>query len=72
METWFKESCLVEQLFVKDDSKNVGAIVAEAGKKLGIADLKVASFVRLELGEGVEKKSQDFASEVAAQIAGAH
>lgn len=68
IETWYKESCLTEQLFVKDDSKTVQNYVADAGKKLGVNGLKVAGFVRLELGQGVEKKSEDFASEVAAQI----
>ena len=72
VETWFKEVCLLEQLFVKEDSKTVAAHVAAAGKAAGIADLKVANYVRLELGEGVEKKSMDFATEVAAQIADAN
>ncbi|BBH52440.1 translation elongation factor Ts [Fluviispira sanaruensis] len=71
IKTWFKEICLVDQLFVKDDSKSVAAYVAETGKKLGIADLKVSSFVRLELGQGVEKKAEDFAAEVAATVAAA-
>ena len=69
MDTWHKENCLTEQLFVKEDSKTVATIVAEAGKKLGLVNLVVANFVRLELGAGVEKKSEDFAAEVAAQIA---
>lgn len=71
IKTWFKEICLVDQLFVKDDSKSVAAHVAETGKKLGISDLKVVSFVRLELGQGVEKKAEDFAAEVAATVAAA-
>lgn len=69
MDTWHKENCLTEQLFVKDDSKTVAAYVADAGKQAGVAGLKVANFVRLELGQGVEKKSGDFAAEVAQQIA---
>jgi elongation factor Ts len=69
IETWFKEICLQEQLFVKDDTKSVQNFLAETGKKLGITGLKVKSFLRLELGEGVEKRSDDFATEVAAQIA---
>ncbi|MCA2961358.1 MAG: elongation factor Ts [Silvanigrellales bacterium] len=71
VETWYKEACLVEQPFVKDDGKNVAAHVTSTGKSLGIADLRVVNFIRLELGEGVEKKSVDFATEVAAQIADA-
>jgi len=69
METWHKENCLTEQLFVKDDSKTVAAYVADAGKQAGVPGLKVSNFVRLELGQGVEKKSGDFAAEVAEQIA---
>jgi elongation factor Ts len=69
LKTWFKEVCLTEQLFVKDDSKNVASYVLESGKKLGIPDLKISSFVSLELGQGVEKKEEDFAAEVAATIA---
>jgi elongation factor Ts len=71
VESWFKEVCLNEQMFVKDDAKTVAAYVASAGKALGIADLKVIDYCRLELGEGVEKKSGDFAAEVAEQIAAA-
>lgn len=71
VDTWYKEICLVEQLFVKDDSKTIATHVASAGKAAGVADLRVVNFIRLELGEGVEKKSMDFAAEVAAQIADA-
>lgn len=71
IKTWFKEICLVDQLFVKDDSKSVAAHVSETGKKIGISDLKVTAFVRLELGQGVEKKAEDFAAEVAATVAAA-
>jgi len=71
VESWYKEACLVEQMFVKDDTKTVTAHVASAGKALGVTDLRVVNFVRLELGEGVEKKTMDFAAEVAAQIADA-
>lgn len=70
METWFKEACLVEQAFVKEDSKSVQQHVAEVAKRLGISGLEVVNFARLELGEGVEKKSEDFAAEVEAQIKG--
>lgn len=71
LKTWMKEVCLTEQLFVKDDSKNVAAYVLESGKKLGINDLKISAFVSLELGQGVEKKVEDFAAEVAATVAAA-
>ena len=69
LKTWFKEVCLSDQLFVKDDTKSVANYVLESGKKLGITDLKISAFVSLELGQGVEKKQEDFAAEVAATIA---
>lgn len=71
LKTWFKEVCLNDQLFVKEDSQTVAAFVANTGKKLGINDLKVVAFERMELGQGVEKKSDDFAAEVAATVAAA-
>ena len=68
IETWYKEACLIEQAFVKEDSKSVSQYIAEAGKKIGVPGLKITHFARLELGEGVEKKDTDFAAEVEAQI----
>lgn len=59
---FLKESSLVEQPFVKDPEITVGKLVSAAG-----AD--IVRFVRFEVGEGIEKKSEDFAAEVAAQIA---
>lgn len=54
LKTWFKEVCLVEQLFVKDDSKTVANFVLENGRKLGIQNLHVYAFIRLELGQGLK------------------
>ena len=62
---YYKENCLVEQAFVMDGDINVGKYVANTAKELG-ADIKIASFVRFEKGEGLEKRVDDFASEVAA------
>ncbi len=59
---FFGESVLVDQPFVKDDSKKVAQVVAERGGK----DAKVVRFVRYKVGEGVEKKQTDLAAEVAA------
>lgn len=60
-----KESALLSQLFVMDNKTSVSDVVASAGKDAG-ADIKVAGFVRFQLGEGIEKKQEDFAAEVAA------
>jgi len=56
-----EEVSLMEQAFVKDPDIKVGKLVKDAG-----AD--VISFVRYEVGEGIEKKTEDFAAEVAAQL----
>ncbi len=64
-----KEVCLLEQVYVKDpDGKQtVSQYVAQVAKENG-ADLSIARFVRFETGEGLEKKHEDFAAEVAAQM----
>lgn len=59
-----KEVCLIEQKFVKNGDITVCQYVTDAGKALG-KDMKVASFIRYEVGEGIEKKEEDFAAEVA-------
>ena len=56
---FYKEVCLVEQEFVKDNEKTVQDI---------LGDVKVLNFARFQLGEGIEKKQSDFAAEVAAQL----
>lgn len=61
MNKFKKEICLVDQPFVKDQDITVGKYVAS--KKMQVID-----FARLEVGEGVEKRQEDFAAEVAAQI----
>lgn len=63
------ESCLMDQPFVKNPDIKVGDYMKEMGKKAG-ADLKMTRFTRFELGEGIEKKVNDFAAEVAAQTKG--
>ncbi len=65
-----KEVCLVDQKFVKNGDLTVAQYVAEEAKKLG-KDMKVVEMVRYEVGEGIEKKEEDFAAEVAAQQAAA-
>ena len=65
-----KEVCLVDQKFVKNGDLTVAQYVAEEAKKLG-KDMKVVEMVRYEVGEGIERKEEDFAAEVAAQQAAA-
>ena len=63
-----KEVCLLEQEYVKAENKENVAKYLEAVGKANGTDLKVTEFVRFETGEGLEKKNEDFAAEVAAQI----
>jgi elongation factor Ts len=58
--------CLLEQDYIRDPSKKVSTVIKEAIVQLG-ENIRVRRFVRFNLGEGLEKKSQDFAAEVAAQ-----
>lgn len=64
---YYSENCLLEQSFVKDDKFTVGKYVEDAAKKLG-GSIVVSEFVRFERGEGVEKKEENFADEVAKMI----
>ncbi len=68
---YYQENCLLEQAFVKDPDKQVKTLLQELVAKIG-ENIKIRRFVRWELGEGIEKKSNDFAAEVAAQVGGAH
>ena len=63
---WKKEICLLEQPWVKDDSKTISGLTQDLVAKLG-ENIRVRRFVRYELGEGLEKKQDDFAAEVARQ-----
>ena len=67
MGKFYKENCLVEQEFVKDGSMSVSEYVASVAKALG-GDIKIVEFVRYERGEGIQKREDDFASEVASMI----
>ena len=65
-----KEVCLLEQEYVKAENKeSVAQYVANVAKANG-CKLAIKKFVRFETGEGLEKKNEDFAAEVAAQMAG--
>ena len=66
-----KEICLLDQVYVKaeDGKQSVAKYLEEVGKANGTT-IKLQKFVRFETGEGLEKKNEDFAAEVAAQING--
>ncbi len=68
---FYDTNCLLEQEYVKDDSKKVKAYVADEAKALGI-NLAINSFYRFEKGEGIEKRSDDLAAEVAKLTGGAN
>lgn len=63
------EVCLVDQPFVKDSELNIAQYVDKCAKEIG-KDMQVVSMVRFEVGEGIEKKEDDFAAEVAAAVRG--
>lgn len=62
-----KEICLLDQVYVQDSDLTVAKYVDKVAKESG-ANITVKRFIRFETGEGLEKKSEDFAAEVAAQI----
>ncbi len=61
---WMKEICLLDQPWVKDDKKTIGDLTQELIAKIG-ENIRIRRFVRFELGEGLDKKKDDFAAEVA-------
>jgi elongation factor Ts len=65
LKTFYKEVCLLDQVYVHDTSKNVAQAMKEAEGQVG-GPIKVTGFVRFALGEGIEKNESDFAAEVAA------
>lgn len=66
MGKYFKENCLIEQTFIMDDIA-VGKYIANTAKELG-GNIKAVGFVRFEKGEGIEKRVDDFASEIASMV----
>ncbi|WP_042273560.1 translation elongation factor Ts [[Clostridium] dakarense] len=67
LEKQLKEVCLLEQPFVKNGDLTIKQLVAETAKKVG-AEIEVVRVVRFEVGEGIEKKEENFAEEVAKQL----
>ena len=64
---YYEENCLVNQAFIKDPSLTIEKLVKSYADKTGKA-LSIKAFTRFEMGEGLEKKSNDFAAEVEAQM----
>ena len=64
---FYKENCLVDQEFVKDPELTIAKYTDKVAKELG-GDIKIVKFVRYEKGEGLEKRVDDFASEVAGMV----
>lgn len=67
MEKYFEEICLLDQNFIKDPSVKVRDLLNEKITKIG-ENLKIRRFARFEVGEGLEKKEENFAEEVAKQM----
>ena len=67
MNKFYEENCLLQQEYVKDGSMTVEKYIASAAKELG-GSVKFVDAVRFMKGEGIEKKQEDFAAEVAAQL----
>ena len=66
---FYKENCLVDQAFIKDGNMDVNAYVNATAKKLG-GDIKIVEYTHFIKGEGLEKRVDDFAAEVAAAVKG--
>ena len=64
---FYEEVCLLNQTFVIDGESKVSEIITNAAEKLGAA-VSIKGFALMVLGEGLEKKEEDFAAEVAAVI----
>ena len=64
---FYKENCLLDQEFVKDNKLNIQQYTNNTAKELG-GSIKITKFVRFEKGEGLEKRQDDFAAEVASMV----
>ena len=69
MQKFFKESVLLTQIFVMDGERTIAKVIEDEAAALG-TDVKMTGYVRMGLGEGIEKKEEDFAAEVAATLKG--
>ena len=64
IETYYKENCLLDQAFVKDSSKTINQLTIEQTAKCG-EKVTIRRFVRYNMGEGLEKRNENFAEEIA-------
>lgn len=69
MSKFYKESVLLEQIFVMDGERTIAQVIADEAKSAGTA-IELVGFARMALGEGIEKVEEDFAAEVAATMKG--
>ena len=69
LKKYYENNCVLEQAYVKDDSMTVSQYVAKTAKELGAA-IKVVAFYRYEKGEGIQKREDDLAAEVAKMVSG--
>lgn len=67
LDKFYKEVCILEQLFIKDPNRTITKLLQEYNGKLG-ENITITKFARFEKGEGIEKRQDDFASEVMTQI----
>ena len=67
LKKFFQENCLLEQAFIKDPDKTITQLITERVSKIG-ENISVRRFTRYQLGEGIEKKANDFAAEVMAAV----
>jgi hypothetical protein len=67
LEKMYKEICLEEQPFIKDGDKTIERVITEAVASMG-EKISIRRFTRYQLGEGIEKKQENFADEVMSQI----
>ena len=66
---FYDNNCLLDMTYVKDDEMKVSQYVAAAAKEMG-GEIKIVDFYRYEKGEGIQKKEENFADEIAKMTAG--
>jgi len=66
---FYENNCLIEQAYVKDDSMSVGKYTEATAKEFG-GSIKIVNFFRYEKGEGIQKREDNFAEEIAQLVKG--